>query len=726
MIVGMDLLTRLPRTRDWTTEQTPFVYLPKDIVLGRLLTEWTTMDAQQIQETTNVILDVEDDLDLDSDSDGGASTATFSDDYEVPVSNEKQKRSRGSSKDKAQQQRTRFSSTDGLAERFERKIMSENISTGFVQTNHPNAMPDLRSSRRDVGSGRRPLPGHVPSWSKPDIMPSSHYHGQPNQNHPAFAYNNPVQRQDFWSPQLPPPPRPPSPPCRPPSRKNDHGSETVAKNAAKDYRSGPPSMKDSTTAMINGRSGASREETSKRRDSDEPFYKTQNAAKMANEGESFETGNTYPQNDAQQAELSSSRHVDISAARQELAEWEQRRIQQTKDIEERLEKALRLEEADKEQRKYRDYLETYEQTVEKAYAELKRRETDKQQIIDAVKEQVTAELKLDPKVAAIQAREEEVRREQERLAKTEREPVDTGHRAPQRGSDHFVRQFMDRPRGTMDINDATEDVMIQDAIQRFAGPYHTDFEVMSYATEEATRAPASLLVDGDSSDDEDSDEMESDDTVTNHQAHDDEPSHSDVERSQPWKGPAHVGNCIELNPFYLRGSDAGQTWYHGANPVYIVEFEEGYNGEDSYEETPGSTCRGQYLLISKLWVDSEVLDKFGLKHSSCPPTYFYLNPALTWESIETLVNFTFYLREVETFRIFGQVKDPCFTGGRPPPPPLEFFAHSKLERQPSETAPPEPDVEHSKTDKAEEKQRTFGSSLVYPLSVLNFALHTIS
>ncbi|ROW00692.1 hypothetical protein VSDG_03383 [Cytospora chrysosperma] len=449
----------LPYREDWTIEQTPFVYLPKDIVLGRLLTEWTTMDAQQIQETTNVILDVEDDLDLDSDSDGGASTATFSDDYEVP---------------------------------------------------------------------------------------------------------------------------------------------------------------------------------------------------------------------------------------------------------------------------YRDYFETYEQIVEKAYAELKRRETDKQQIIDAVKEQVTAELKLDQKVAAIQAREEEVRREQERLAKTEREPVDTGHRAPQRGSDHFVRQFMDRPRGTMDINDATEDVMIQDAIQRFAGPYHTDFEVMSYATEEATRAPASLLVDGDSSDDEDSDEMESDDTVTNHQAHDDEPSHSDVERSQPWKGPAHVGNCIELNPFYLRGSDAGQTWYHGANPVYIVEFEEGYNGEDSYEETPGSTCRGQYLLISKLWVDSEVLDKFGLKHSSCPPTYFYLNPALTWESIETLVNFTFYLREVETFRIFGQAKDPCFTGGRPPPPPLEFFAHSKLERQPSETAPPEPDVEHSKTDKAEEKQRTFGSSLVYPLSVLNFALHTIS
>ncbi|ROW06852.1 hypothetical protein VMCG_04051 [Cytospora schulzeri] len=705
MIVGMDLMTRIPRTKDWTIGQTPFVYLPKDIVLGRLLTEWTTMDAQRIQETTNVSPEVGVDLDLDSDSDGGASTADLFEDYEVPpVHKEKQTRSGSWSKNKPQQKHTRFSSPGGLAERFERMILPGDIPTGFAPTTPPSTMPELGSSRRHVGSGRGRHPRRVSSWALPDLTSSNtQYYGPSNQNYPSFPYGNPIQGKDF-----PVPPLPPSPPRGPPRRTKDDASDTVAKNTSNDHRPSTPSMKYSTTTVVNGSSGTSHEENNKGKDHEDPLERFR---KRTNEGEGSQDGKTYfdtPARDTDQAEITVSLNAEnlkFEATQARLmAEWEQRHKQETADLDERLEKALRILEADEKHQRYQEYLATYEQIVEDTYAELKRKEAEKQQIIEAIKEQVTAELKLEQKAATEKAKEErEIRLQQERMAEAERKQADSESRAPQTGADHFVRQFMDRPQGTTD-EDAAENFMIQDAIQRFAGPYNTEFDVMSYVTEEAATAPArSVVADGIPSDDEDSDETETNGTIAN-----------------------------ELNPFYLRGSDAGQTWYHGANPVYIVEFKEGYDGEDAYTETSGSTWRGQYLLISKLWVDAEVLDKFGFKYSGCPPTYFYLNPSLTWESIETLVNFTFYMREVETFRTFGQAKHNNISGGKPPPPSLDFFAHEPKKSHSSDSKRPpditcsELDIEHSGTEKAEEKRWRFGSRLVYPLSVLNFVLHTIS
>lgn len=46
-----------------------------------------------------------------------------------------------------------------------------------------------------------------------------------------------------------------------------------------------------------------------------------------------------------------------------------------------------------------------------------------------------------------------------------------------------------------------------------------------------------------------------------------EPRDSDVERCQPRKGSSCLGSFIELTSFYLRSSDAGQTWYHGPDSI---------------------------------------------------------------------------------------------------------------------------------------------------------------
>lgn len=143
------------------------------------------------------------------------------------------------------------------------------------------------------------------------------------------------------------------------------------------------------------------------------------------------------------------------------------------------------------------------------------------------------------------------------------------------------------------------------------------------------------------------------------------------ERSQPWKGISHLGSCSELVPFYIRGSNAGQTWYHGDDPIYIVEFTEGYNGE---QEAVLFSDQRPYLLVDKLWIEVEALEKFGFRYRESPPSYFFLDPSLTCDDIQVLVDFSFALREIRNFKDRGlsnSVEAPNSVSGLPPP--LNFF-----------------------------------------------------
>lgn len=155
----------------------------------------------------------------------------------------------------------------------------------------------------------------------------------------------------------------------------------------------------------------------------------------------------------------------------------------------------------------------------------------------------------------------------------------------------------------------------------------------------------------------------------------DTPSTSEVERSRPWKGAAHLGNFSKMVPFYLRGSDAGQTWFRGSKPIYVVELQEGYDGEMTNDTSDSKTELNPYLLISKFWVDAEALEKFGFKFLECSPDAFFLDHSLTSEDVQVVVDFTFALREVDTFKSSHMKTMPNAVCGPPPPP--DFFTDTE-------------------------------------------------
>lgn len=71
-----------------------------------------------------------------------------------------------------------------------------------------------------------------------------------------------------------------------------------------------------------------------------------------------------------------------------------------------------------------------------------------------------------------------------------------------------------------------------------------------------------------------------------------------------------------------------------------------------------------YLLLSN------ALDSCGFTYVDGPPSYFFLDPTMPWESVEALVNVTFSFRELAGFKRLGQADHPTLFGA---PPPLEVF-----------------------------------------------------
>ncbi|KAL1857407.1 hypothetical protein Daus18300_010380 [Diaporthe australafricana] len=388
------------------------------------------------------------------------------------------------------------------------------------------------------------------------------------------------------------------------------------------------------------------------------------------------------------------------------------------------------QEVEMEFQRQQDLQTTYNQTYEKSYADLKRREAEEQQFIDRIKEQAKSELRQEQEATEKRAREEQDLRDRvRRIAEVEREQIEAQQQARQhqRPADDFMQQFKDHSKDT--VSEINEPDMIRNAIQRYTFP-HVEYDVMSYVTEETETTSVSSSgesISNSSSDNEDdSDETETVKTTIGSQDQG-ETRNVDVERSQPWKGPAHLGNFIELTPFYLRGSDAGQTWYHGHEAIYIIEFQAGYNGETA-TNTDEKAHKGPYLLVSKLWVDPEALDRFGFKYTEGPPSHFFLDPTLSWESIEVLVNFTYALREIETFKTHGQGQSNHARLLCRSPPALDFFTAGSSREASAPTLVGQTSAEDApeEGEHAEEKPWSLIDRLAYPLSVLNFALHTIT
>lgn len=263
-----------------------------------------------------------------------------------------------------------------------------------------------------------------------------------------------------------------------------------------------------------------------------------------------------------------------------------------------------------------------------------------------------------------------------------------------------------------------EEALVQEpqAVQRHRTS-RVEYDIMSFLTDRTeTNSTISSSSNADSNrrDSSDGRETVKFKTAVRNKEQETTARNGDVERSRPWKGPAHLGSFIELTPFYLRGSDAGQTWYHGAEPIYIIEFQSGYDGESAADSDPAADTQYDqrpYLLVSQLWIDPEALDRFGFKYTECSPSHLFLDPNLSWGSIEVLVNFTYALREVETFRTRGQACTAATKRFCGSPPPKEFFQTSD-DREVGEVA--------------EEEPWGLAKRLASALSVLNVALHTIT
>lgn len=400
-------------------------------------------------------------------------------------------------------------------------------------------------------------------------------------------------------------------------------------------------------------------------------------------------------------------------------------------------KAEMRQEMEMEFQRQQDLQTTYNQTYEKSYADLRRSEAEKQKLVDRIKEQAKSELREEQEAAEKRVQESQDFRERlRRIAEVAREQIEAEQQARQNQQprNDFIQQFKDRPQDTIgEIKDST---LIQKAIQRYTFP-HVEYDVMSYVAEETETTSVSSSVEGTSNsyrdNEDDSEETDTVKATVESQDQGDRIMNTDVERSQPWKGPAHLGNFIELTPFYLRGSDAGQTWYHGPEAIYIIEFQAGYDGETATstgdDKAGGShPHKRPYLLVSKLWIDTEALDRFGFKYAEGPPSHFFLDPTLSWESIEVLVNFTYALREMETFKTHGrgqsnQARLLCRS-----PPPLGFFTSGGIREALDPTFVGHRSAEDAPEEEkqAEEKPWSLTDRFAYPLSVLNFALHTIT
>lgn len=662
MLVGMDLVAKISR---WNIQQSPFLHLSKDETLSRLMSAWTTLGQHQIADAlrfgdeedgttptnhtkqffvngrlpaSNSKSDLDLDSDLDSDSSGGADTANFFDqEEETAVPNNA--RTNGIRQDQGQ-----FGQQSENKTRDSRQAGTKPVDSKWRE--HPpqrvSVDPALHSSNED--SSRRPHTDY-------DNMPSLHTRFQPRddiirQENPVLPQMNPFMgplhsngyipgvgytrapanpRVTFWPPENPV--SVPSPPPLKRFQKKTVFPETVGDDTSDRYRPNSPSMLDSPVAV---------------RDT----AKTGEGAK-----------------DRPREKISS--HVEKWLSGGSRSAALESRDENIEDMRKRIRMEVQAEYLDKQRTdNSRERLETLGEiqndAFEKFSADWKRREEQERRHVEEVKQGIRTDLAatqdfMTTELAALKVRINglETIVKDEKKTPESREARMTSPFTGDKADDENLKQ-PEMPRTDYDVFDH---LIVEYASTEFSTVNDHEIEVHSLSHK--------------SNDDQIAFDVVSENGDT--------PSISGVERSRPWKGAAHLGNFSKMVPFYLRGSDAGQTWFRGSEPIYVVELQEGYDGEmaqSSTDDTSDSkTGLNPYLLISKFWVDAEALEKFGFKFLECPPDAFFLDHSLTSEDIQVVVDFTFALREVDTFKSSHAKNVPNAFSGIPPPP--AFFTDTE-------------------------------------------------
>jgi hypothetical protein len=108
-------------------------------------------------------------------------------------------------------------------------------------------------------------------------------------------------------------------------------------------------------------------------------------------------------------------------------------------------------------------------------------------------------------------------------------------------------------------------------------------------------------------------------------------------------------------PVYMRGTDAGQTWFYGQDVVHVRRFKDDYTPQDGpvKQDTDVKTDipkSAEYLVISTEWIEEEALQRIGFQYQLLPSGYFSLDPRITWGDIELLIGATSTFREERLYR----------------------------------------------------------------------------
>jgi hypothetical protein len=114
---------------------------------------------------------------------------------------------------------------------------------------------------------------------------------------------------------------------------------------------------------------------------------------------------------------------------------------------------------------------------------------------------------------------------------------------------------------------------------------------------------------------------------------------------------------------YMRGTDAGQTWFYGQDVVHVRRFTDDYtpqegpvkSTDDATEVKPAKSNAAksnatEYLIISTEWIEEEALRRIGFQYQLLPSGYFSLDPRITWGDIELLIGATGTFREERLYR----------------------------------------------------------------------------
>ncbi|CAI6342028.1 unnamed protein product [Periconia digitata] len=95
-------------------------------------------------------------------------------------------------------------------------------------------------------------------------------------------------------------------------------------------------------------------------------------------------------------------------------------------------------------------------------------------------------------------------------------------------------------------------------------------------------------------------------------------------------------------PVYVRGSETGQTWFHGPVPIHARFLDTKYVPVLPHVTEPPQQL---YCLVGSEWIAEDALQAMGVEHKLLPSGFWMLPPDIVYDEILTLISTSFTLKE---------------------------------------------------------------------------------